>query len=63
MDYKMNMGVIDRTIRYFVGIILLIWVIAGGPPWAILGIYPLATAAWGFCPIYYLAKINQSSED
>lgn len=54
MALRKNMRWWDRTIRYVLGIGLLGYATAGGPWWAYLGLYPLATAAFGYCPSYAL---------
>lgn len=56
MDIRKNMRLMDRVFRYLLGVVLLTWAVAGGPYWAFLGLIPLATAAWGYCPIYSLLK-------
>ena len=49
-----NVGGIDRIVRIVVGIALIVWALAGGPLWAWIGIVPLATALFKFCPLYTL---------
>ena len=51
---KKNVAYWDRVLRYIFGLLLLTWAMIGGPFWAYLGFYPLATASWGFCPVYFL---------
>lgn len=51
---KMNVGGIDRILRGVVGIALILWALSGGPVWAWIGIVPLATALFSFCPAYTL---------
>jgi hypothetical protein len=54
-----NVGGIDRIIRILVGLGLLSLVFIGPQtPWGWLGIVPLATALFGFCPINSIFKIN-----
>ncbi len=48
----------DRSVRYLLGLVVLAWAIAGGPWWTIVGLYPLVTAAFGFCPFYWLLRIR-----
>ena len=52
-----NVGGIDRLLRAVVGVLLLLWAIAGVPAaaWSWIGwigIVPLVTAAIGWCPLY-----------
>lgn len=51
---KLNVGGIDRTLRILVGIGLVTWALLDGPVWAWIGIMPIITGAFGFCPIYPL---------
>lgn len=48
-----NMGTIDRWVRAIIGVALLtlVWF---GPhtAWGYLGLVPLFTAAFGYCPLY-----------
>ncbi|MCB0384912.1 MAG: DUF2892 domain-containing protein [Bdellovibrionales bacterium] len=53
---KKNVAYWDRILRYGLGLLLLTWAMIGGPFWAYLGFYPLATASWGFCPVYFLLR-------
>lgn len=54
-----NMGDTDRYIRIAVGCALIIWGLMGGPLWALLlGVVPLATALFRFCPAYSILKMN-----
>jgi len=51
---KKNMAFWDRSVRYLLGLGLLTWAMVGGPFWGYFGLYPLATASWGFCPLYLI---------
>ena len=51
----------DRVLRYIVGILLLTWAIGGGPLWTYVGVYFLATASFGHCPIYWIFRVNSRS--
>lgn len=54
-----NVGGIDRVIRILLGLGLLSLVFVGPQtPWGWLGVIPLATALFGFCPAYSIFKIN-----
>jgi hypothetical protein len=55
---KINLAVWDRVFRFFIGVFLSAWAIAGGPTWAYFGIYLILSASWGLCPIYSLFKIR-----
>ena len=51
---KKNIRRWDRFLRFFFGVSLIAWAIAGGPGWGYLGLYFLATGSWGYCPVYSL---------
>lgn len=52
---KFNVGGIDRILRIVVGLALIVWAAAlGGPVWAWIGVVPLATGVFKFCPAYLL---------
>ncbi|HUX31161.1 MAG TPA: DUF2892 domain-containing protein [Thiobacillus sp.] len=53
-----NVGNIDRIIRILAGIALIAWALMGGPVWAWIGVLPLATGVFKFCPTYKLLGIN-----
>ncbi|MBC3884447.1 YgaP family membrane protein [Undibacterium griseum] len=55
---KVNVGSIDRIVRIIVGLALIGWALAGGPLWAWIGIVPLATSLFGFCPLYSILGLN-----
>ena len=56
---KTNVGSIDRTLRIVVGLALLAWVLfLDGPVWAWIGVVPLATGLFSFCPLYTLLGMN-----
>lgn len=61
MVLRKNMLALDRGFRFFLGVVILGYAIAGGPWWAYIGIVPLATAAFGYCPFY--ALIGLSADD
>lgn len=56
---KANVGGIDRALRILVGLALLAWVLFfAGPVWAWIGLVPLATGLFSFCPLYPLIGMN-----
>ncbi len=58
----MNVGNIDRGLRVVFGLVLISLVFVGPhTPWGWLGVVPLATAAFRFCPAYRLFGINTYS--
>ncbi len=53
-----NVGSIDRAIRILAGLALIAWALMGGPVWAWIGVVPLATGIFRFCPAYGLIGMN-----
>jgi hypothetical protein len=50
---KANVGGIDRALRIAVGVALIGATLAGAiGPWGWLGLIPLATGVFRFCPAY-----------
>ena len=61
---KPNVGVVDRIVRFILGVILTSWAIAGGPVWAYLGfffLFPLRLGAIAFViPLWNFVKARRS---
>ncbi|MBN8537447.1 MAG: DUF2892 domain-containing protein [Deltaproteobacteria bacterium] len=58
---KKNVGSIDRVARIVVGMALLIFAFVGPEDlkvWGFIGIIPLATGLFHFCPLYTLFGLN-----
>lgn len=54
-----NVGGIDRILRIVVGLVLIAWAaVLGGPVWAWIGLVPLATGLFKFCPFYPLLGLS-----
>lgn len=54
-----NIGSLDRMIRLVVGVVLLALVFVGPQtPWGYLGLIPIVTALFGFCPLYAALGMN-----
>ena len=54
-----NVGVADRIVRVAVGIVVLALAFVGPKTaWAWLGLIPLATGVFGWCPLYRLLRIR-----
>jgi hypothetical protein len=50
-----NVGTVDRVIRGLVGLFLIAMVFVGPQtPWGWIGVIPLLTAIFGYCPAYSL---------
>lgn len=54
-----NVGKADRILRVVVGLVVL-GLVAVGPktPWGWLGLIPLSTGLFGWCPLYSLLGIG-----
>ena len=55
---KSNVGQIDKTARLVLGLALIAWAATSGPVWAWIGVVPIATALFSFCPLYSLIGVN-----
>jgi hypothetical protein len=54
-----NVGSVDRIVRIVIGVILLALVFWGPKtPWGWLGLIPLLTGIFSFCPFYSLLKLS-----
>ncbi|WP_066554462.1 YgaP family membrane protein [Croceicoccus bisphenolivorans] len=54
-----NEGKIDRALRVLVGLVLIALVFVGPQTaWGWLGLIPLLTGLFGFCPLYGLIGVN-----
>ncbi|MEJ5990153.1 DUF2892 domain-containing protein [Ramlibacter sp. PS3R-8] len=54
-----NTGNVDRMLRAMVGLVLIGLAMTGiVGAWGWIGIVPLATGAFGFCPLYSMLGIN-----
>jgi len=59
---KCNSGGMDRILRVVVGLILVALAATGTVgAWGWIGLLPLVTGAFGFCPAYTLLGINTCS--
>ena len=59
-----NVGIIDRVLRFVVGLVLIAYAIplgfaSTGWNWTgWIGVVPLATAIFGYCPLYTVLGIS-----
>jgi len=61
---KLNVGCIDRVLRIVVGIALItLAVLKIVGPWGYVGVIPLVTGLFRFCPLYTLLGVNTCSID
>lgn len=56
---KKNIGRIDQFVRMFIGIGLLSLIVIGPKTlWGLVGIIPLLTATFNFCPFYPILGLS-----
>ena len=54
-----NIGTIDRAARILIGLALIVGALTGAiGAWGYIGVVPLATGAFSFCPAYRLLGLN-----
>ena len=54
-----NEGMLDRVIRVILGTVLLSLTIVGPmTAWGLIGIVPIVTGLFGFCPIYKIIGLS-----
>ena len=55
---KNNVGSIDRLLRIVLGLIIAIVGVLYNSWWGLIGLVPLATGLFSFCPLYFPLKIS-----
>ena len=55
---KNNVGTIDRLLRIILGLIIAIVGVVYNSWWGLIGLVPLATGLFQFCPLYFPLKIS-----
>jgi hypothetical protein len=56
---KTNVGTVDRVIRLIAGVVLIGLTLTGTiGMWGWIGVVPLATSLFGYCPAYPLLGMN-----
>ena len=59
-----NIGLVDRSLRIGVGVLLLVMATAGNiGAWGFLGLIPLVTGLAARCPIYSLFDVQTCKRD
>lgn len=61
-----NVGTVDKVIRVIIGLVLLslLFFLDGGIRWiGIIGLVPILTALFGYCPLYSIFKINTNKTE
>ena len=61
---KMNVGSVDSTVRIAAGLILIGLTLSGQiGVWGWIGVVPLLTGIFKFCPAYTVFGINSCAKD
>jgi hypothetical protein len=60
---KANVGSIDRTLRFVLGLAVLGAGYYFKSWWGLVGLVPLLTATFSFCPLYPLVGISTCPKD
>jgi hypothetical protein len=55
---KCNVGSVDRLLRIILGLIIAILGVYFDSWWGLIGVVPLATGLFSFCPMYVLLKMS-----
>jgi Protein of unknown function (DUF2892) len=56
---KINEGKIDRALRITLGLVLLgLYFVGPQTTWGLVGLVPLMTGIFGFCPLYKIFGLN-----
>ncbi|MEP7101118.1 MAG: DUF2892 domain-containing protein [Burkholderiales bacterium] len=59
---ELNVGNLDRALRLMAGLGLIALAATGQiGAWGYIGIVPVVTGAWGFCPLYRLLGFSTTS--
>ena len=55
---KSNVGSIDRLLRIILGLIIAIVGVVYNSWWGLIGLVPIATGLFSFCPLYFPLRIS-----
>lgn len=55
---KCNVGSIDRLLRIIVGLVIAILGVIFDSWWGLIGLIPIATGLFSYCPAYSLMKTD-----
>ena len=55
---KVNVGSTERTIRIIAGVIIIALGVYYQSLWGVIGLVPLMTGLFRFCPLYTILGIN-----
>lgn len=60
---KCNVGAIDRLLRIVVGLVIAILGVVFNSWLGLIGIIPLATGLFSFCPMYFPFKFSTAKKE
>jgi hypothetical protein len=55
---KCNVGSVDRLLRIIIGLVIAILGVVFDSWWGLVGLVPIATGLFRFCPMYVPFKIS-----
>jgi hypothetical protein len=55
---KHNVGSVDRLLRIILGLLIAILGVVFDSWWGLIGIVPIATGLFSFCPLYFPFNIS-----
>jgi len=55
---KCNVGSVDRLLRIIIGLVIAILGVVFNSWWGLVGIVPIATGLFSFCPLYSMLNIS-----
>lgn len=55
---KCNVGSVDRLLRIIIGLVIALLGVVFDSWWGLIGIVPIATGLFRFCPLYLPFKIS-----
>ena len=59
---KKNVGSIDRLLRIILGLVIGILGVIFDSWWGLIGILPLATGLFNFCPLYFVLNMSTTEK-
>jgi len=60
---KRNVGTVDRLIRIILGLVIAILGVYFESWWGLVGLIPLLTGLFSFCPLYVPIKISTGKKE
>lgn len=60
---KCNVGSVDRLLRIIIGLVIAILGVVFNSWWGLVGVVPIATGLFSFCPFYIPLKISTAKNE